>query len=144
MSNVMIRQLQEQDLLNGFMISLDSLYKTSNMAEHAAKEIFRKITADSNHTIIVADIDGLVVGCATILVEQKFIHDGAKAAHIEDVSVSGRYQGMGIGKKIISYALSYAKSRGCYKTVLYCADEVRPFYEKQGFKCHTNALRFDH
>ena len=144
MSDVMIRQLQEQDLLNGFMLSLDPLYKTSNMATHAAKEIFRKITDDSNHTIMVAVLDGLVVGCATILIEQKFIHNGARAAHIEDVSVSSRYQGMGIGKKIISHALSYARTRGCYKTVLYCADEVRPFYEKLGFKCHTNALRFDH
>ncbi|MBI3874193.1 MAG: hypothetical protein HY307_04240, partial [Arcobacter sp.] len=30
--------------------------------------------------------------------------------------------------------VKYAKDIGCYKTILDCTDEVKPFYEKLGFK----------
>ena len=49
-----------------------------------------------------------------------------------------------IGEKIIKYLLQVAQEKGCYKTILDCSDEVKPFYEKLGFKHNANALRFDH
>jgi len=45
---------------------------------------------------------------------------------------------------MIKYLLRYAKEQGCYKTILDCVDDVKPFYEKLGFKHNANALRFDH
>lgn len=144
MSGVTIRELQEGDLWNGFLASLDSLRTASDLGEEAAGEIFERIDADPDHVVVVAELDGEIVGCTTVLIEQKFIHGGGKVAHIEDVAVNGRHQGMGIGQKIINHALGYAKSRGCYKTVLDCTDEVKPFYEKLGFRHNASALRFDH
>jgi glucosamine-phosphate N-acetyltransferase len=64
--------------------------------------------------------------------------------HIEDVVVDKKFQGKKIGEKIIRYLLDFAKSKGCYKTILDCVDDVKPFYEKLGFKHNANALRFDH
>ncbi len=144
MNNVVIRELQKEDLGNGFLTTLDSLRKTSNIEKNTANKIFDKIENNPDHIIVVALIDGKIVGAATLLLESKFIHDGGIVGHIEDVVVDKNFQGQRIGEKIIRYLLEFAKTKGCYKTILDCVDDVKPFYEKLGFKHNANALRFDH
>ena len=63
--------------------------------------------------------------------------------HIEDVAVRKKYQGKGIGQEIVKELVKYAKKKGCYKTILDCSDELIPFYEKIGFKRHSNSMRID-
>jgi len=144
LTEVLIRKLEEEDLFNGFLSSLDTLRKASDIDSVKAKEIFQKIDSNSGHVIFVAVIDGKVVGSTTLLIEQKFIHQGGLVGHIEDVVVSKDMQGQKIGEKLILAALDHAKNSGCYKTILDCLDDVKPFYEKLGFKFHSNAMRFDH
>jgi glucosamine-phosphate N-acetyltransferase len=144
MKNITIRELQNEDLWNGFLTTLDSLRQASNIEKNTANTIFYKIKNNPNHIIIVALIDNKVVGSATLLLEPKFIHNGGIVGHIEDVVVDRKYQGQKIGEKIILHLLDVAKTKNCYKTILDCADDVKPFYEKLGFKHNANALRFDH
>jgi len=132
MNDIKIRELKEKDLFNGFLESLDSLRKASDSSPKKAKEIY------------IAILDSRVVGTATIFIEQKFIHDGGRVGHIEDVSVRKKYKDKGIGQKIVKALLEYAKKKGCYKTILDCTDDLIPFYEKIGFKRHSNSMRFDH
>ncbi len=144
MDDITIRELQKEDLWNGFLTTLDSLRQASNIEKNTADKIFEKIENNPDHIIVVGLIDGKVVGASTLLLESKFIHDGGIVGHIEDVVVDKNYQGKKIGEKIIRYLLEVAKNKGCYKTILDCVDEVKPFYEKIGFKHNANALRFDH
>ena len=144
MSNITIRKLQKEDLSNGFLQTLDSLRQTSNIGKKSAEKIFDKINLNPDQIIAVAIIEGKVVGSVTLLIETKFIHNRGKVGHIEDVVVDKEYQRKGIGEKIVMYLLRYAKDQGCYKTILDCSDDVKPFYEKLGFKHNANALRFDH
>ena len=144
MPNVSIRELREDDLWNGFLTTLDSLRRASDLDKDAASGIFHRIAADPDHHIMVAELDGTIVGCTTLLIEQKFIHGGGKVGHIEDVAVHAKYQRMGIGEDIIRHVLEYARTKGCYKTILYCTDDVKPFYEKLGFRRNRNGLRFNH
>ncbi|MDX1440928.1 MAG: GNAT family N-acetyltransferase [Nitrosopumilaceae archaeon] len=144
MAKVEIRKIQKKDLFNGFLNSLDSLRQASNIERNLAEKIFEKIQNNPDHFIAVAEMEGKVVGAATLLLETKFIHNGGIVGHIEDVAVDKNFQGQKIGEKIIKYLLAIAKEQGCYKTILDCTDNVKPFYEKLGFKHHANALRFDH
>ncbi|HUT06714.1 MAG TPA: GNAT family N-acetyltransferase [Nitrosopumilaceae archaeon] len=144
MNNITIREIQKEDLWNGFFTSLDSLRQTSNIEKSIANKILDKIEKNRDHIIVVALKDGKVVGAATLLIESKFIHNGGKVGHIEDVAVDKNYQGQKIGEKIIKNLLDLAKTKGCYKTILDCVDNVKPFYEKLGFTHNANALRFDH
>ena len=79
-----------------------------------------------------------------MLIEQKFIHQGGLVGHIEDVVVRKECEGTGIGKKLILSLLEYAKRKKCYKTILDCNDDVKPFYEKIGFRYESNCMRYDH
>ena len=144
MSDIIIRELKREDLWKGFFTSLDSLRQTSSIDQNIANNIFDKIQKNPEHIIMVALKDDKVVGAATLLIEFKFIHNGGKVGHIEDVAVDKNYQGQGIGEKIIKNLLTLAKTKGCYKTILDCVNDVKPFYEKLGFKHNSNALRFDH
>lgn len=144
MTDITIRKIEERDLSDGFLESLDSLKKASNLSKEKAGAILKKITANPNHVIFVAALNDKIIGSTTILIEQKFIHDGGLVGHIEDVVVSKEHEGEGIGFKIMQAVLEYAKSQGCYKTILDCDDKVKPFYERLGFKRHSNGMRFDH
>ena len=144
MSEVIVRELKKEDLWNGFLTSLDSLRQTSDIDKSKAEEIFEKIDSNPDYVIAVAELDGKVVGATTLLLEQKFIHKGGLVGHIEDVVVNKDFQGQKIGEKIMKYLLEIAKNRGCYKTILDCTDDVKPFYEKLGFKQIANEMRFDH
>ncbi len=144
MTEVIIRKLQKKDLYNGFLQSLDSLRKASDLNPKKAERVFNEISKNPNQVIYVAIKDSKVIGATTIIIEQKFIHGGGKVGHIEDVVVAKEFQGKGIGQKIIKSLLDYAQEKGCYKTILDCTDELIPFYEKIGFKKHSNSMRFDH
>ncbi|QDI88422.1 GNAT family N-acetyltransferase [Candidatus Nitrosopumilus sp. SW] len=144
MSEPIIRKLGIDDLQNGFLTTLDSLRKASHIDKDKAEKIFKKIDSNPDYTIAVAEIDGKIVGSTTLLIEQKFIHNGGLVGHIEDVVVDKNFQGQKIGEKIMKYLLEIAKNQGCYKTILDCTEDVKPFYEKLGFKQVANELRFDH
>lgn len=143
MSKPIIRELRKEDIQNGFLTSLDSLRKASGIDTDKAIKIFEKINSNPDYIIAVAELGGEIVGSTTLLIEQKFIHDGGLVGHIEDVVVNKDFQGQKIGEKIMKYLLEIAKSRGCYKTILDCTDDVKPFYEKLGFKHVGNELRLD-
>ncbi len=144
MSQPTIRKLEKEDFQKGFLNSLDTLREASNISKEKALEIFNLIQSNPNHIIVVAEINDRIVGSTTLLIEPKFIHQGGFVGHIEDVVVSKEFQGNQIGEKIIKYVLELAKKHNCYKTILNCSDEVKQFYEKIGFKYHSNEFRFDH
>ncbi len=144
MSELIIRELRKEDLWNGFLTTLDSLRQASDIDRNKAEEIFEKINSNPDHIVVIAELDGKIVGATTLLIEPKFIHKGGSVGHIEDVAVDKNFQGQKIGEKIMRYLLEFAKNRGCYKTILDCTDDVKPFYEKLGFKHIANELRFDH
>ena len=144
MSEIEIREIKENDLENGFLETLDFLRKASDLDKNKAKEILEKIKQNSNQIIQVAIDDKKIVGCITLLIEQKFIHDGGFVGHIEDVVVRKDYEGKGIGMKLVTSMLEYAKRKNCYKTILDCKDDVKQFYERIGFKHESNGMRYDH
>ena len=144
MEEVTIRELKEDDIQKGFLKTLDTLRQTSSITQEKALEIFKEIKINPKHIIIIAELNGEIIGTTTLLVEPKFIHQGGKVGHIEDVVVRKEFQGRKIGQKIIKFVLQIAKNKGCYKTILDCSDDVKSFYEEIGFKQHSNELRFNH
>ncbi|MBA4437523.1 MAG: GNAT family N-acetyltransferase [Nitrosopumilaceae archaeon] len=144
MNEPTIREIEEGDFQKGFLNTLDTLREASNISKEKASEIFKNIKSNPNHIIIVAEMNDKIIGATTLLIEPKFIHKGGFVGHIEDVVVSKEFQGQKIGEKIIKYVLKVAEKHNCYKTILDCSDDVKQFYEKMGFKYHSNEFRFDH
>jgi GNAT superfamily N-acetyltransferase len=66
-------------------------------------------------------------------------HLGAASAVIEDVAVDPEWQGRGVGKTMMRYALQKCTDKGCYKAVLSSnlkRNRAHAFYESIGFERH--------
>lgn len=83
-----------------------------------------------------------IVGAITVLVEPKIIHNGSKVAHIEDLVVDKEYRGMGLGSKLLQYAIDKAKE-DCYKIILDCDEDMVKYYKIRGFKPSGFCMRLD-
>jgi len=142
-----VRELEVGDLKNGYFCTLKNLSDLGNVEGNREKAelILNNINANPLHRIFVA-IDkqtSEVIGATTLLVEQKFIHDGGKAGHIEDVVTRKGFEGLGIGSALINHSLHFARTVGCYKVVLDCSDNNISFYQKAGFRVHETSMRYD-
>ena len=144
MSEIEIREIEEDDLERGFLESLDFLRKSSDIDKNKAYDILRKIKQNPDHIIHVALDNNKIVGSTTLFIEQKFIHNGGRVGHIEDVVVRKNYEGRGIGMKLVISLLNRAKEKNCYKTILDCKDDLKIFYERIGFKSELNCMRYNH
>ncbi len=67
------------------------------------------------------------------MLERKLLRDGALCGHIEDVVVCKSTAGCGLGKKLVTHLVDIAKSKGCYKVILDCAENNVAFHERCGF-----------
>ncbi|MBI3023633.1 MAG: GNAT family N-acetyltransferase [Thaumarchaeota archaeon] len=139
-----IREIVLGDLNNGFLEALSNLSHLRGLRPEDAKSLLLKIKLNPFHKIFVAlNESGKVVGTTTLIIEQKFIHDGGLVGHIEDVSVRKGNEGGGVGSALINKALETAQEFGCYKVILDCSKDLTKFYERLGFRKHEVAMRKD-
>ena len=146
MTEVIIRQLEEEDLEKGYLEIFDNERKPVSIVE--AKEIFKKIKSSQSQKIFIGIINSEIVGSITLIIEPKFIRNGGLIGHIEDVEIKKNFQRKGLGKKLLRKVLEFAENQGCYKTILDCSDDIMPFYLSAGFIHQTflgkNVMRYNH
>jgi len=141
-----IRRLRESDLKNGFFETLSNLSEVGRVSQDVrrAANILREIDKSKMSNIFVAvDKGGKIIGSITLLLEQKFIHDGGKVGHIEDVVTRKGYAGKGIGSALLNNCINLAKEEKCYKIVLDCSPANIQFYKKAGFREHEISMRYN-
>jgi glucosamine-phosphate N-acetyltransferase len=138
---ISIRELRGFDNFDEFLDSLGNLADVQLTPEEA-REVFRNRLRTGISTYVACAQDR-IVGTASLLIEQKFIHGGGRSGHIEDVAVHRDFQKQGIGAALVQHLTEQARKMGCYKVVLNCFDQLAPFYEKLGFRRHDVGLRLD-
>lgn len=90
-----------------------------------------------NHLVYVIEDNKKVIGTATMIIENKIIHNFGKVGHIEDVVIDKKHRRKQLGRKIIEHLIYVAKQRGCYKVILNCEDKNISFYKRLGFKVNS-------
>ncbi|WP_057913080.1 GNAT family N-acetyltransferase [Peribacillus muralis] len=107
-------------------------------------QAFESIDSDRNNELIVACLDGQIVGVQQITFTPYLTHQGGWRATIEGVRTAASQRGKGIGSKLIQYAIERAKERGCHLIQL-TTDKTREeslrFYEHLGFKATHEGLK---
>ena len=97
-------------------------------------EILKNILQNNNHNIFLyLDNSDNILGAITLLIEQKFIHNGKCVAHIEDFVVKQEFRSQNIGKDLMNYAINYAKQNNCYKVILDTDSKLVNYYRNYGF-----------
>ena len=101
------------------------------------------ILDDKNIHYYVAEVNGNVVGVASLITINKLLRGGNRVGLIEDVAVSKHAGSRGLGRALIEKLKEVAVERGCYKTILNCAEHNIGFYEKCGFYLNEVQMRWD-
>jgi len=98
---------------------------------------YEQIERDSNHELIVAELNGAVIGTLHLMFLPSLSFQGGLRAQVESVRVDKLYQGQGIGSDMMKWAIERAEGRGAHVVQLTThqsrADAHR-FYERLGFK----------
>jgi GNAT superfamily N-acetyltransferase len=91
---------------------------------------------DRGDEVIVAELDGVVVGTCQLLVFRHLQGRGGLCAELESIHVHPDRRGTGIGAALVGEAVARARARGCYRVQL-TSNAGRPdahrFYERLGF-----------
>src|SRR5690554_3908322 len=104
--NTEIQEALERDLPN--ILSLYSQFEIDNgqvLPLEQARAVFRKMKSYPDYKVYVALYQGEVVGTFALLIMDNLAHMGAPSGIVEDVVVKEKYQGQGIGKQMMRFAL---------------------------------------
>jgi GNAT superfamily N-acetyltransferase len=104
-----------------------------------AQDIFRRVSAYPNHEIYVAFGTDEMVGTFTLLIANHLSHHGARSLVIEDVVVKTTWQGKGVGRRMMDFAVARGQHLQCYKLTLSSGitrERAHEFYEHLGFQKH--------
>ncbi len=98
---------------------------------------FEQIERDPNHELIVAELNGAVIGTLQLMFLPSLSFQGGLRAQVESVRVDKLYQGQGIGSAMMRWAIERAQGRGAHVVQLTTHQsraEAHRFYERLGFK----------
>lgn len=104
-------------------------------------QAFDEIDSDPRQLLVVAELDGHVVGTLQLTFIRSLSHRGGERAQIEAVRIQAGSRGRGLGRAMVLWAIEQARARGC-RLVQLTTDQRRPdalrFYESLGFRAtHT-------
>lgn len=98
---------------------------------------YEAIEASPNDELVVAVLDGAVVGVMQLTFIPGISRNGATRLHVEAVRVDARLRGQGLGRRLMEYAHARGRERGCVLAQL-TSDRQRPdahrFYTSLGYE----------
>jgi len=108
-------------------------------------QAFNAIDKDPNHELIVAELNGEIIGTLHLMFLPSISFKGGLRSQVESVRVKQNYQSQGIGSKMMHYAIERAKARGAHLMQLTTHEsrtDAHRFYERLGFKASHLGMKF--
>ena len=117
-SGIHIRKARLKDLPAVLDIYAGALDGGQSVPEAEARKIFRRMKSYPNYQVYVAVGNRQVVGTFALLIMDNLAKRGTPSGIVEDVAVLPEWQGRGVGKRMMRFALDVCRKAGCYKMVL--------------------------
>src|ERR1019366_5200300 len=138
-SSTRIRRARKSDLAR-----LQELYDQLHLRNYLSLRVprarlaaaFDRLARDRNHTILVAEVAGEIVGTCHVIVVPHLGHALKPFAIVENVVVDEEARSSGIGQHLMTAAGDLARRRGCYKMALtsnIARGRAHRFYERLGW-----------
>lgn len=111
--------------------------RVENPLPESYHSAFEQINRDPNHELIVAEVDGIVIGTLHLMFLPSVSFQGGLRAQIESVRVDKRFQSQGIGSEMMKWSMERARERGAHVAQLTTHKsriDAHRFYERLGFK----------
>ncbi len=112
----------------------------------AYSEAFGKIAEDPRNHIIIADLDGQVIGCLQVTEIPHLTFCGGTRLQIEGVRVDERFRSRDIGGEMMRWAIDFGRAHDCHLVQLTTnrhRNDAQRFYEKAGFMPSHVGYKYD-
>ncbi|WP_271765452.1 GNAT family N-acetyltransferase [Aquimarina algiphila] len=134
-----IRRLKETDLHQ--VAELYSLFWDDAMNLTKMKEVFKRVSKDSQYIFLGAEMNGEIIGTIQGVICEELYGACKPFLVMENFVVSKEHRGKGIGKSLLSELENNAKKRECSQMIFLTesdrSDTIK-FYEKLGFDSSTH------
>jgi GNAT superfamily N-acetyltransferase len=107
-------------------------------------DAFQEIDDDQNNELLVAEVNGKIIGILQLTFIPYLTFQGGKRAQIEAVHVDGRYRNQGIGNRMIEWAILRARQENCHLVQLTTnkqRTDAHRFYERFGFVASHEGMK---
>jgi GNAT superfamily N-acetyltransferase len=94
--------------------------------------------------VLVAEVDGDVVGVTQVLVFPHFQHTGGWCAELESVHVHEDHRSHGVGSALLAATEQLARERGCYRIQLTSRNvrtDAHRFYVANGYDQNSHGFK---
>jgi len=106
--------------------------------------VFAEIRVDPRQKLLVVVEQGEVAGTIVLLVVPNLSHNGTPWAFLENLIVTERHRGRGLGRMLLEHAVGLARKSGCHMVEL-CSDvrrkEAHKLYNSIGFEAQAHCFR---
>jgi GNAT superfamily N-acetyltransferase len=123
------------------MLADDELASQRERDEHPLPQsyltAFEEINRDPHHELIVAELDGEVIGTLHLMFIPSLSYQGGLRSQVESVRIDRRFQNKGLGSQMMNYAIERAHERDAHIMQLTSHNtrtDAHRFYERLGFK----------
>lgn len=100
------------------------------------RRAFREIDANESNTLLVAELEGVVVGTLQLTIIPGMSRRGSRRAEIEAVRVASTLRRRGIGEALVRDAIDRARGQACVSIQLIShvtRTDAHRFYARLGF-----------
>lgn len=107
-------------------------------------EALAAIADDPSNALMVAEVDGHVIGAFQLTIIQYVAYRGGRVAQIENVIVEPGARGRGVGEAMMRWAIDEARRRGCLRVQLTtnkARKRAHRFYERLGFVASHEGMK---
>jgi ribosomal protein S18 acetylase RimI-like enzyme len=133
-----IRKADIEDIrvMTSLLKELFSVERDFTFDVHKQRTGLRRLIKETDNVVLVAEIDGLVVGMCTVQTVVSTV-EGSLAGVLEDMIVHDKFRGRGIGTSLLSAAERWADEHKLSRVQL-LADtantDALKFYESRGWQ----------
>ena len=140
--HVKFRAVQKDDLLELYyllnqlsVIDIDSIDKVKSWND------FKSNNSSNSIVGVCKDKHGKskIIAYGSIVIENKI--RGEKAGHIEDIVIHTDARHKDVGTQLVKNLIKIAKLNECYRISLFCKENLKGFYEKNGFEVNNIIMK---
>lgn len=138
MTDIIIREAKESDLITIRELTLElieTMGDTEGIDIKLIAENCQNLLSEANSHILVAEIEGIIVGFVNFTTRKTILHRGLSGL-IDELIVAESYHGKGIGRQLLSIAIEKGRKLGCCEVEVSTEKtniKAREFYIQCGF-----------
>jgi GNAT superfamily N-acetyltransferase len=105
---------------------------------------FERIESDPLTLLLVAELDGAVVGTAQVHILHNLGRQGSTRAQVEAVRIGAAWRSRGLGRQLMEWIAEYARAHGA-RLIQLTTDKSRPdahrFYRALGYEATHEGMK---